>query len=129
MSVIALAEMLDRRASDGNIFIVEHESRVTVSNANVRDILDVCDLCGSLNWPVEIFDANETPWEADELEDEYAPFRAEFSLPSPPRGVPKTTDQSWLCRLVTVKLCSVASSSGENFGHFENPVSSYYGVG
>lgn len=82
MSVINLAELIDRRVDDGVIFVSEDNGQVTVSNARVRDVMDIAQACDALQWEVNIVDENQTPWPVDEIEERYEPYRLEFMLPT-----------------------------------------------
>ena len=89
MSELNLAALINKRHSDGAINIWERDGSVILSQLNVRDVLDISELCTSLTWQFSVFDSESEPWELDNIDDEFGPYRLEFTLPQCDEGTAK----------------------------------------
>lgn len=85
MSLIALAEALDRLVETDLAYIKEAERTATVSALSAAHAAEISTLCGSLGWQVDLFDRANEPWGRDETPDpDFAPFRAVIQKPAAP---------------------------------------------
>lgn len=86
MSLILLAELVDRlRATDG-AFIVESADSVTVSNLLVEATRTVLRHVETLGWTHTAQDSEGTSWGIDDLSEHFAPFRVTIDKPQRPDG-------------------------------------------
>lgn len=85
MSLIALAEAIDRLVDNKHAYISESETIVTVSALSVESAQEVLVLCKPLGWPVTAFDRADELWaDSDSLEYDFSPFRLVIQKPSAP---------------------------------------------
>jgi len=83
LSLIALAEAIDRLVETKQAFVAESESAVTVSALSAAHASELKVLCEPLGWPVELFDRVNEPWVSAEAPDSgFAPFRLVIQKPT-----------------------------------------------
>lgn len=85
MSLIALAEAIDRLVEAKQAYVTESESAATVSALSAAHASEIKALCESLGWPVNLFDSADEPWACAETPDpDFAPFRVIIQKPVAP---------------------------------------------
>ena len=85
MSLIALAEAIDRLVETKQAYVTESESTATVSALSGAHASEIKALCETLGWPVNLFDSADEPWvSAEALDPDFAPFRVIIQKPVAP---------------------------------------------
>lgn len=85
MSLIALAEAIDRLVEAGQAFVAESEVAANVSALSPTHVAELRASCEQLGWSVEIFDSAGEPWDSAEAPDaDLAPFRLAIQKPNAP---------------------------------------------
>lgn len=85
MSLIALAEAIDRLVEAKQAFVTESEGAATVSALSATHASELRALCGSLGWSLQLFDRADELWvSADVLDSDFAPFRMIIEKPVAP---------------------------------------------
>lgn len=85
MSLIALAEAIDRLVETRQAYVTESESAVTVSALSAAHAAEIKALCELLDWSVNLFDSADEPWGGAEVPDsDFAPFRVIIQKPVAP---------------------------------------------
>lgn len=85
MSLIALAEAIDRLVETKQAYVTESESTATVSALSAAHASEIKGLCEPLGWPVNLFDSADEPWARAEAPDpDFAPFRVIIQKPVAP---------------------------------------------
>lgn len=88
MSLIALAEAIDRLVETKQAFVAESESAVTMSALSASHATELKVLCEPLGWPVELFDSAGELWVSAELPDPgFAPYRLVIQKPASPANM------------------------------------------
>ena len=82
MSLIALAEAIDRLVDNNQAFIAESEGAAIVSNLSVEHVDELIELCAPLGWITQLFDSADELWGSDELEADFQPFRLVIEKPA-----------------------------------------------
>ena len=84
MSVILLAEAIDRLVEAGEAFIVETETTATVSGLSAANTATLLSLCNALAWAIGLFDSAGSVWSLEEHPDQdFGPFRLSIQKPVP----------------------------------------------
>lgn len=86
MSLILLAEHVDRLRTTDCAFIVESADTVTVSNLLVEATQTVLRHVETLGWACTAQDSEGTSWGIDDLSEHFAPFRVTLHKPQRPDG-------------------------------------------
>lgn len=85
MSLIALAETIDRLVETKQAYVTESESAAMVSALSAAHAAEVKALCELLGWSVNLFDSADEPWVSAEVPDsDFAPFRVIIQKPVAP---------------------------------------------
>ncbi len=85
MSLIALAEAIDRLVEIKQAYVTESESIATVSALSAAHASEIKILCEPLGWSVRLFDSADEPWDSVEAPDpDFAPFRVIIQKPVAP---------------------------------------------
>lgn len=85
MSLIALAEAIDRLVEAKQAYVTESESAATVSALSAAHASEIKVLCEPLGWSVKLFDRADEPWGNAETPDpDFAPFRVIIQKPVAP---------------------------------------------
>lgn len=85
MSLIALAEAIDRLVETEQAYVAESESAATVSSLSAVHAAEVKALCEPLGWSVSIFDSADELWVSAEIPDsDFGPFRVIIQKPIAP---------------------------------------------
>lgn len=85
MSLIALAEAIDRLVETKQAYIKESETIATVSALSAAHASEILALCEPLGWPVTVFDSADELWAgADAPDSDFAPFRLTIQKPDVP---------------------------------------------
>ena len=85
MSLIALAEAIDRLVETKQAYVTESESAATVSALSAAHASEIKALCEPLGWTVSLFDSADEPWVSAEAPDpDFAPFRMIIQKPVAP---------------------------------------------
>lgn len=83
MSLIALAEAIDRLVETNQAFVAESESAATVSALSVEHASELKALCEPLGWSADLFDSAGELWVSVEAPDsDFAPFRIVIQKPT-----------------------------------------------
>lgn len=83
MSLIALAEAVDRLVDGHQAFVAESENAATVSALSAEHASQLTKLCEPLGWRCELFDrANEVWDQASDIDPEFGPFRIIIHKPT-----------------------------------------------
>lgn len=86
LSLIALAEEIDRLVEARQAFVVETEGAVTVSALLAAHASELRVLCEALEWPVQLFDGAGAEWApADAPDPALGPYRLAVQKPAAPR--------------------------------------------
>lgn len=83
MSLIALAEAIDRLVGNDQAFIAESEGAAIVSNLSVAHVDELIVLCAPLGWKAQLFDSADELWGEGELDADFQPFRLVIEKPAP----------------------------------------------
>lgn len=85
MSLIALAEAIDRLVETKQAYVTESESVAAVSALSAAHASEIKGLCEPLGWSVNLFDSANEPWPSAEAPDtDFAPFRVIIQKPVAP---------------------------------------------
>lgn len=85
MSLIALAEKIDRLVETSLAYVAESEGAATVSAISAAHASELKALCEPLGWQVDLFDAAGEVWASVEAPDpNFAPFRLVIQKPAAP---------------------------------------------
>lgn len=85
MSLIALAETIDRLVEANRAFIAESESVATVSALSADNASELMQFCSALGWSAELFDRAGDLWPNDASpEIDFEPYRLAIQKPSAP---------------------------------------------
>lgn len=83
-----LAEAIDRLVDAGSAYVVEAETKVTVSELSAQNAGDLLTSCHALDWAVRLYDSSNSAWDlASQLDQDFAPFRLTVDKPAAPVGV------------------------------------------
>lgn len=82
MSLIALAEQIDRLVEDGRAFVAESPDAAIVSNVSAAHIDLLLALCSPLGWKTQLFDRAGELWEEETLDADFQPFRLVIQKPA-----------------------------------------------
>lgn len=83
MSLIALAEAVDRLVDNNQAFITESKGAAIVSNLSVAHVDELIVLCAPLGWKTQLFDSADELWGEGELDADFQPFRLVIEKPAP----------------------------------------------
>ncbi|CAI06383.1 hypothetical protein ebA514 [Aromatoleum aromaticum EbN1] len=81
MSVILLAELLDRLSTD-EAFIRESENDISVSGLATNAAKNIIEICNELGWSFDLYDSAGTEWRDNELLQDFGPYRLRLRKPS-----------------------------------------------
>lgn len=103
MSLIALAEAIDRLVEAKQAYIAESESAATVSALSPTHASELLIACESLGWGAELFDRADELWASAEPPDiNFAPFRLVIHKPTAPANTLRLLSNhafaQWLAR-------------------------------
>ena len=83
MSLIALAEAIDRLVESNQAYVAESESAVTVSALSAAHASELKTLCEPLGWSADLFDSAGELWVSVDVPDsDFAPFRIVIEKPA-----------------------------------------------
>lgn len=83
MSLIALAEAVDRLVESGHAYVNESETTANVSGLSADHTAQLISLCKQLQWHADLFDSAGEAWNSSEFPDPgFAPFRLTIWKPA-----------------------------------------------